>query len=71
MVNGPSQEIRELYEFLRENQSLDFIIKQKDIEIIEEIGEGGYGKVSRGKYMQCPVAVKDYMKAGRSHKSRE
>lgn len=32
-VSNGSQEIRELYEFLKENKSLDFIIKKKDIEI--------------------------------------
>ena len=56
---------------MKENQSLNFIIKPKDIQIIEQIGEGGYGKVYRGKYISCPVAVKDYLKAGRHHKSRD
>lgn len=56
---------------MKENKSLDFIIKKRDIEIIEQIGVGGYGKVYRGKYMSTPVAVKDYMKAGKNHKNRE
>lgn len=68
--NGPT-EMEDLYRFLKDNQNLEFIIKQKDIEITGLIGEGGYGQVYRGKYMSCPVAVKDYMKTGRIHKSRE
>ena len=70
-ATGHNQEIRELYEFLKEHQSLDFIIKPKDIEITDQIGEGGYGKVYRGKYMSTPVAIKDYIKAGRHNKSRD
>ena len=62
--------MEDLYRFLKDNQNLEFIIKQKDIEITGLIGEGGYGQVYRGKYMSCPVAVKDYMKTGRIHKSR-
>jgi len=33
------------------------------------IGEGGYGKVYKGKYMSCPVAVKDYIKT-RKHQNQ-
>ncbi len=62
--------MRELYEFLKERGNLDFIIKPKDIDILQLIGEGGYGKVYQGKYMSCPVAVKDYIKAGK-HKCQE
>jgi hypothetical protein len=32
------------------------------------IGEGGYGKVYKGKWMSNPVAIKTYLKAGRIHK---
>ena len=69
-ANGHSTEMEDLYRFLKDHQNLDFLIKQKDIEIIDQIGEGGYGKVYRGKYISCPIAVKDYMKAGRLDKSR-
>jgi|JI6StandDraft_1071083.scaffolds.fasta_scaffold08999_4 serine/threonine protein kinase len=35
---------------------------------MEEIGEGGYGKVYKAKWMSNPVAVKTYLKAGRIHR---
>jgi hypothetical protein len=49
---------------------LDFLIKEKDIDILEQIGEGGYGKVYKAKYIGSLIAVKDYMKAGKKHKNR-
>jgi serine/threonine protein kinase len=35
---------------------------------MEQIGEGGYGKVYRAKWMSNPVAVKTYVKSGRIHR---
>ena len=35
---------------------------------MEEIGEGGYGKVYKAKYMSDRVAVKTYVKSGRIHR---
>lgn len=58
-------EIRQLYEFLKEHRGLDFLIREKDIEIIELIGEGGYGKVYKGKYVGQLIAIKDYLKTGK------
>ena len=37
-------------------------------ELISKLGEGGYGKVYRGRWMSNPVAVKTYLKAGRIHR---
>lgn len=65
-----SSEIRELYEFLKEHRSLDFLIREKDIEKLELIGEGGFGKVYKGKYVGQLIAIKDYLKTGK-HRHKE
>lgn len=54
-----------MYDFLKEHRSLSFFIKEKDIERLEEIGEGGYGKVYKGKYVGQLIAIKDYMKTSK------
>jgi serine/threonine protein kinase len=61
--------MRELYEYLKDHHiSMNFLIPENQITNMEEIGEGGYGKVYKAKWMSNPVAVKTYLKAGRIHR---
>ncbi len=45
---------------------MQLLIKKKDIATLEQIGQGGYGAVYRGRYFDCPVAIKDYIKPGKN-----
>lgn len=49
---------------------MDFLIREKDIEKLELIGEGGFGKVYKGKYVGQLIAIKDYLKTGK-HRHKE
>lgn len=58
-----------MYEYLRNHKiSMNFLIPENQITNLEQIGQGGYGKVFKAKWMSNPVAVKTYMKSGRIHK---
>ena len=66
----PPSEIRELYDVLKEYHSTEFLIKEKDIERLESIGEGSYGKVYKGKYVGQLIAIKEYLKSRKhTHKA--
>ncbi len=36
----------------------NFILKKEDLELREKVGEGAYGEVYKGKYLQTDVAIK-------------
>lgn len=41
---------------------MTFLIPKEQIDIIRQIGQGGYGQVFEGRWLGQPVAVKKYMK---------
>lgn len=49
----------------------NFLINKDDLEIIEQIGEGAYGQVYRGKYLKTDVAVKIFNKTKLKYKIRK
>lgn len=49
----------------------NFLINKDDLEIIEQIGEGAYGQVYRGKYLKTNVAVKIFNKTKFKYKIRK
>ena len=58
-----------MFEYLRNHHiSMNFLIPDNQITHLEPIGEGGYGKVFKAKWLSNPVAVKTYMKSGRLRK---
>jgi serine/threonine protein kinase len=49
----------------------NFIINYNELDFLEKIGEGGYGRVFHGKFSGIDVAIKEYGRKKLDHKKAE